>query len=168
MLELIIITILIAADQAAKYLTDAFLMPLGSTIPVWPGVFQLTSTHNTGAAWGLLSGFRWFFIVLTIAVCFFLALYLIRYRKKMHWLPRVTLALILAGAVGNLIDRAALGYVRDMFYFVLIDFPVFNVADSALSVGCVLLAINVLFMKDHSILASFDEKPPREGEERAG
>lgn len=168
MLELITIAVILLLDQASKYLTDIHLSPLGTTIPVWKDVFHLTSAHNTGAAWGMLKGFRWFFVVLTVVVVVLLVLFLIKYRKKLHWLPRLILSMIIAGAVGNLIDRIAFGYVRDMFYFVLINFPVFNVADSALSVGCVLLVINIMFMKKNSILEIEQKKDSGEATPDAG
>ena len=159
MLEIITIAVLLLLDQVSKYLTDLYLSPLGTTLPGWDGVFQLTSAHNTGAAWGMLKGFRWFFIVLTVAVLAALIIVMIRNRKKLFWFPRLILAMIVAGAAGNLIDRLLFGYVRDMFYFVLIDFPIFNVADSALSVGCVLLAVNILFMKKERSVLVIEDKP---------
>ena len=138
----------VAIDQATKFAARRFLT--GGSVPVIPGFFNLSLVFNRGAAWGMMQGRRFFFIGLTIAVCALLLVYLIKRRKELPALPRIILALILAGAVGNLIDRIALGYVRDMIYFVLIDFPIFNVADSALTIGCVLLCINVLFMKDRT------------------
>ena len=151
MLEIILITVLLAVDQAVKFLSEHFLTPLGSSYPLIPGVFQFTSAHNTGAAWGMLPGRKWMFLCLTLIVVVALALFLIRYRKKMTVLSRVTLSLLLAGALGNAIDRLILSYVRDMFDFCLINFPIFNVADSALSIGCCLLIIDMLFMKEKSV-----------------
>ena len=150
-MEIAIIVIVLALDQISKYLTDLYLTPLGTSLPVINGVFEITRAHNTGAAWGMLPGRKWFFLLMTLIVCAFLVYFLIRYRKQMTVLARITLSLLLAGALGNAIDRAILGYVRDMFYFSLINFPVFNVADSALTVGCVLLIIDLLFMKDRSV-----------------
>lgn len=168
MLEFLTVALILILDQGLKLWTDRVLTPLGTSISVIDGVFQLTSAHNTGAAWGMLKGWRWFFVALTLAVTIALVVFLVKYRKKLHWLPRLILALIIAGAVGNLIDRVALGYVRDMLYFVLIDFPIFNIADSALSVGCVLLAINILFMKKNSILEFEKHQKPDEAKPDAG
>lgn len=151
MLEIIVLAVILAADQLVKYWSETTLTPLGTSMPVIDGVFQFTSAHNTGAAWGMLPGKKWFFLVLTVLVCAFLVVFLVRYRKRMTVLSRVTLSLLLAGALGNFIDRAVLSYVRDMFDFCLINFPIFNVADSALTVGCCLLAIDVLFMKERSL-----------------
>ena len=149
-MELLIIIGVLLLDQVSKYLTDLFLVPLGSSCVLIPGVLQLTSAHNRGAAWGMMQGKRFFFIGLTVLVCVLIVFYLIKRRKTLPVIPRIILALILAGAVGNLIDRIAFGYVRDMIYFILIDFPIFNVADSALTIGCVLLCINILFMKEQT------------------
>jgi len=151
MLEIILIVAILAADQITKYLSEASLSPLGTSVPLIDGVFHFTSTHNTGAAWGLLPGKKWFFLILTFFVVVFLAFYLFRGRKRMTLLSRITLSLLLAGALGNAIDRAIFSYVRDFFDFCLINFPVFNVADSSLTIGCILMAIDVLFMKDKSM-----------------
>ncbi|MEG1525113.1 MAG: signal peptidase II [Clostridia bacterium] len=151
MLEILIVVVVLTIDQVVKYLSELYLSPLGTSLQVIPGVFQLTSAHNTGAAWGMLPGGKWLFLGLTLIVCVLIALFVIRYRKKMTILSRVTLSLLLAGALGNAIDRLVLSYVRDMFYFSLINFPIFNVADSALTVGCILLIADVLFMKERSV-----------------
>ena len=155
MLEGILIAVVLVADQLVKLWSERTLTPLGTSMPVIDGVFQLTSAHNTGAAWGVLPGKKWFFLILTLIVCAFLLFSLIRYRKRLMPLARVTLSLLLAGALGNAIDRAALSYVRDMFDFCLINFPIFNVADSALTIGCGLLVIDVLFMKERSLFEVF-------------
>ena len=71
----------------------------------------------------------------------------------------LALALLLSGAIGNLIDRVALGYVRDMIYVALIDFAVFNVADMAVTVGCCLLVLDLLFFKGKKYMEMMDKKP---------
>lgn len=151
MLEIIIIILILVIDQISKYLIQLYLSPVGSSLPLIEGVFHLTNAHNTGAAWGMLPGFRWMFIPLTIIVCGIIVFVMIRFHKKLCVFSRITLALLFAGAVGNLIDRVALSYVRDMFDFCLINFPVFNIADSSLTIGCILLVIDALFLKDRSI-----------------
>jgi signal peptidase II len=151
LLEIAIVIIILVVDQISKYLVQLYLSPVGTSLPLIDGVFHLTNAHNTGAAWGMLPGFRWMFIPLTIIVCGIIVFILIRYHKKLCVFSRITLALLFAGAVGNLIDRVALSYVRDMFDFCLINFPVFNVADSSLTVGCAFLVIDALFLKERSI-----------------
>ncbi len=151
MLEIFVVIAILVVDQISKYLVQLYLSPVGSSLPLIESVFHLTNAHNTGAAWGMLPGFRWMFIPLTIIVCGIVIFILIRFHKKLCVFSRITLALLLAGAVGNLIDRIALSYVRDMFDFRLINFPVFNIADSSLTIGCIMLVIDALFLKDRSI-----------------
>jgi len=152
LLELIIIIVILTLDQISKYLIQLYLSPVGSSLPVIGGFLQLTNVHNTGAAWGMLEGFRWLFIPMTLIVAAVLVYVIIRFRKKLTLFSRITLALLFAGAVGNFIDRVALSYVRDFLDITpWFSFPVFNVADSALSVGCVFLVIDALFLKEKSL-----------------
>lgn len=151
MLELIVVALIVMLDQWTKCLTDLYLMPLGTSVPLWQGVFHFTSAHNRGAAFGMLQGGRWVFLVVTIAACAVIVYFLIRYRKRAHVLLRICLAMILAGAIGNLVDRMWLGYVRDMLDFRLINFAIFNVADSAVTVGVILLAADMLFGKSKGL-----------------
>ncbi|MEA4913261.1 MAG: signal peptidase II [Christensenella sp.] len=152
MLELIIIIVILALDQISKYLIQLYLSPVGSSLPVINGFLQLTNVHNTGAAWGMLEGFRWLFIPMTLIVAAVLVYVIIRFHQKLTLFSRITLALLFAGAVGNFIDRALLSYVRDFLDITpWFSFPVFNVADSALSVGCVFLVIDALFLKEKSL-----------------
>ena len=116
----------------------------GQSVPIIPGVFQLTYVHNAGAAFGLFPGRQPFFIATSLAVLFVIAAYLRRARPT-EWPVVVALGLVSAGAIGNLIDRALIGQVTDFFDFTLIDFPVFNVADSAIVVGVGILAVWILF-----------------------
>lgn len=112
-----------------------------------PGALELTYLENRGAVWGLMQGWR---IVFLVATCLFLIVIVWFYakkRKEMSVLTRIILSLLFSGAVGNLIDRVLLGYVRDMIYFRLINFPVFNVADSAITIAAVLLVIETFFVK---------------------
>ena len=152
MLELIIIVVLLALDQISKYLVQLYLSPVGSSVPVIDGFLQLTNVHNTGAAWGMLEGFRWLFIPLTLIVAGALVFVIIRFHKKLSVFSRITLALLFAGAVGNFIDRVLLSFVRDFVDITpLFSFPVFNVADSALSIGCIMLVIDALLLKEKSL-----------------
>ena len=165
MLELIIIVVLLSLDQITKHLVQLYLSPVGSSIPVIDGLLQLTNVHNTGAAWGMLEGFRWLFIPLTLIVAGALVFVIIRFHKKLSVFSRITLALLFSGAIGNFIDRVLLSYVRDFMDITpLFSFPVFNVADSALSIGCVMLVIDALFLKDKSLIerVTFKKEAPAE------
>ena len=127
-------------DQITKYLVAANI-PLGDVVSVWPGVFHLTHVRNTGMAFSLLQGGRWFFLVMTLIA--FGALFVVLKKKWVtHPLGLWSLAAIAGGALGNLIDRVRLGYVVDM---IEVEFTVFNVADCFVVCGAILLVIYVLF-----------------------
>lgn len=154
MLEILIFIFVLALDQVSKALCAAWLPTLpGKTYPLIEGVFSLTYVENRGAAFGMLQNQRIFFLILTVAMCAAMVWFLIKERGKMHWLMRAAIALIIAGALGNFIDRLFLTYVRDMFYFELINFAVFNVADSAITVGATALILDLLFFKGRKYFA---------------
>jgi signal peptidase II len=129
-------------DQASK-LTIASSMQLYQSIDIMP-FFKLTYVHNTGAAFSFLSeagGWqRWFFAGLAMAISVVIAVWLTRL-KKHETLLAVALALVLGGAIGNLIDRLAYGYVIDFLdvYYQSWHWPAFNIADSAITLGVILM-----------------------------
>jgi len=138
---LIIVAAILLLDQAAKFLISKYLS-LGQSLPVIKGVLRLTLVHNRGAAFGLFKGGGVFFILVAVVV----AALVYSNLKKQGWhkisLNSVALSLILAGALGNLIDRARFGYVIDFLDFII--WPVFNVADSVVTVGAILLTYSML------------------------
>ncbi|WP_347081894.1 signal peptidase II [Enterococcus mundtii] len=138
----IISALIIGLDQWVKWLiVDNFA--LGETKSVIPGILSLNHIRNFGAAWSLLEGKMWFFTVVTIiAVVVILTLMIKNRRNGNRWFM-IGLTLILAGAIGNFIDRVRLGYVIDMFQTDFMNFPIFNVADISLVIGviCVLIYI---------------------------
>ena len=142
----ILVAALVLLDQAVKFLVRANIEPLGS-VPFLPHIMELTFVKNTGAAFSLFSEHTWLLSLISAVVAAAIAVLLVK-KVVAHPLGRIPLAMVLAGAVGNLIDRVALGYVTDMFQTTFIDFAVFNVADSCLTVGVVLLVIYVLFFYD--------------------
>lgn len=129
-------------DQYSKYLADEFLS-YGQPVALLP-VFDLTLVYNRGAAFSFLADAggwqRWFFSVLAAVVSLVLVIWLKRLKRE-ETLLAVALAMILGGALGNLYDRVTLGYVIDFIsvHYQAHYFPAFNVADSAISVGAVLL-----------------------------
>lgn len=141
---LICALLLIGVDQLTKYLAVIFLKGAES-VPLIPGVFELAYVENKGAAFGILPGGRWFFIVLTAFVIGAMLFFLLKGKFRGYAWINAAAALIIAGGVGNLIDRILYGYVVDFFYFRLIDFPVFNFADCCVVVGAILLLIQFLF-----------------------
>lgn len=169
MLELLILIGVVGLDQVSKYLSADILPTLeGGTFPIIQDVLHLTYAENRGAAFGMLQDMRWFFIIMTLLLSSLIAYLLIKKRSKLHTMLRISLALILSGAIGNnLIDRLIFGYVRDMIDFRLINFAVFNVADSAICVGAALLCIDIFFCKKgRAMLEELDEwmkkKPAKE------
>ena len=141
--------LVVAADQATKWAIIEWV-PLYGRVPI-SDMLNLTHQQNAGAAFSFLaneSGWqRWFFVVLASAVSAGIVAWLWRIRTSGPFLLAAGLSLVLGGAVGNLIDRAALGYVTDFIqvWFGSWAFPSFNVADSAISVGAALLIIDALF-----------------------
>ena len=133
----------VAVDQAAKFAVRAALPTPGASMPVFDDLVRLTFTRNEGAAYGLLPGGRLWFILVSVAAVCVIAGYLIRRRPQRAWLV-VALGLVAGGALGNLIDRAWFGWVTD-FVQVPFDFPVFNIADSAIVVGVAMLVWWLLF-----------------------
>ena len=129
----------LAADQAVKYLACR----LQTTFTLIPGVLAFTYAENTGMAFSLLSGRSWLLGLISAAVIVLGLMALRRYR--LGPLPSVAAMLMLGGAAGNMIDRLFHGYVVDMFEVLLFRFAIFNVADAALTVGCVLMAASLLF-----------------------
>ncbi|MDO4542939.1 MAG: signal peptidase II [Clostridia bacterium] len=146
MIELIIAVAVLAADMITKYLAATYWL---TPVTLISGVVQLTYVENVGAAWGMLGGARLFFIVITVIFCGLIIAAYVRNRNSMLRYSKVVLALVFSGALGNLIDRIIFGYVRDMIQPLFIDFPVFNIADSAIVIGTILLIIEVLFMKNN-------------------
>ncbi len=146
MLEIFVIILLTLSDQGVKYLIRSNLA-LGEQVDFIPHVLGLTHIHNEGAAFSMLTGARWFFVVLTVAFVAF-ALWVLFARKITHPMGRWTIVMVVAGAIGNLIDRAACGYVVDMFQVLFMNFAIFNVADIYVVVGGILFCVYYAFLHD--------------------
>ena len=132
---------LLGLDQWLKHYVTVNI-PLGEAQPLLPGVVELRTVHNYGAAWSSFSGMRWVLVAVTSLIV--LAVALIR-RIARHPLGVVSGALIISGGVGNIVDRVRLGYVVDMFNLEFIHYPVFNVADCCIVVGAVLAVVYYLW-----------------------
>ena len=151
-ISIIVGIILIAIDQVSKVWAVNTLaagdgsMPGIDSIELWQGVFHLQYTANRGGAWGILSGKQGILILITSIIIIGM-LFFIRHLPKTKWgdFSKVAFILVISGAIGNLIDRVLLGYVRDFFYFILIEFPIFNFADIFVVVGMSMLIIAMLF-----------------------
>lgn len=141
LLYILLVCGLLFIDQGVKGWVSATIR-VNTARPWLPDLMALTNLHNRGAAWSMFNGAQVFFIVITI-FALIVILYLM-YRCRHSVKEMIPLCLILAGTLGNFIDRLRLGYVVDMFELLPINFPVFNVADSCLTVGVVILAIVIL------------------------
>lgn len=163
MLQIIIIVLAVVADQVAKNLLVPMLQGLpNQTLTLIPNVFSLTYVKNNGASFGMFSGAQAFFIIITVLILIGGTIFMIKTRRKQSLFLKICLSLIVGGAIGNFIDRVAFGYVRDIFDFTHVYFPwVFNIADSCLVIGAILLAIYVIFIykgKDKGLQETAEKK----------
>ena len=153
---LLAIAACIAADQAVKLYVVSHLA-LHESAPLLPGVVELLYIQNTGGGFSILAGHTWLLTILTAALMAGVAALMVK-RVFPHPLAMWSMAAILGGGLGNLIDRVRLGYVVDMFNFQFMDYPVFNVADILVVCGTVCFAAYYLFLYD---------KPSKKGGEEA-
>ncbi len=137
-------------DILSKHFITQALPHVGDSMDVIPGFINFVYIQNTGAAWGMLAGRPVFLIIVSIII---LAIYLWFYAIRLKRLKNnssitlaVSVGLIAGGCIGNLVDRIAFGYVRDFINFQFMDFPVFNVADIALTVGIIIMFIYFIFI----------------------
>ena len=135
---------LLGLDQWVKHYVTVHI-PLGEAQPLLPGLVELRTVHNYGAAWSSLAGMRWLLVAITGVIIAAVAVILIR-RIVRHPVGVMAGFLILAGGVGNIIDRVRLGYVVDMFHLEFWpSYPVFNVADICVVCGALLGAVYYLW-----------------------
>jgi len=139
MLPLIIVFFVLSSDQISKAFVSAKLQ-LDQTIPLIKGITGLTLVHNRGAAFGIFRNQFYLFIIAGIAAIVLIYFGIKNNRQNKSYV--LCLSLILAGALGNLIDRLRFGYVIDFINFYI--WPVFNIADSAITIGAVFLAWIIL------------------------
>lgn len=145
----------VGLDQYTKWLTVENI-PLGGSVSAHNPIFSFTYLRNEGAAWSILEGKMWFFYLITLIAVIILVYLLVQNVGKSLWL-NVGLALILGGALGNFIDRLRFGYVVDMIQLDFINFPIFNIADSCLSVG-VLCVFVYIILDDYRGKGRINEK----------
>ncbi|MDK2586170.1 signal peptidase II [Romboutsia sedimentorum] len=145
MLYELIIVLLIGIDQASKMWALNSLKEIGS-IPIIENVFHLTYVENRGAAFGMLQNNQSIFIIVALAASVFGLYYL--HTKKVNFLGKASIILIIAGAIGNLIDRIRIGFVVDYFDFRFIWEYVFNIADIFVVVGTIMLCAYIIFFEE--------------------
>ena len=150
-LVLLIVAATIIIDQLTKFLVVQY-MTIGQSISIIDHFLYITSHRNEGAAWGILQGKMLFFYVVTLIVIGVVILWIRRLDVKTEKLLVITLSLILGGAIGNFIDRVMYQHVVDFIdtYIFGYNFPIFNIADSALCIGVFLMAVDaILDVKRH-------------------
>lgn len=148
---------LLALDQWVKHWITVNL-PLGEGMDFLPGLVELRTVHNYGAAWSSFSGMRWLLVAVTSCIVLAVVAVLVR-RAVRHPLGEAACFLIISGGLGNIIDRVRLGYVVDMFNFLFMNYPVFNVADICVVCGCILGAVYYLFLYE-----KYDKKDKKHGD----
>ncbi len=143
-ISLFIIIIILVLDQITKFII-ASSMKVGDSFEVIPNFLNITSHRNDGAAWGILSGKMSFFFIITIIILVVLIVFYIKEAKN-NLLMQIAISLLFAGALGNFIDRVLHGEVVDFVdtYIFGYNFPIFNVADSSLTIGVLLIIIALL------------------------
>ena len=133
----------LALDRWLKAYVTANI-PLGQAQSLLPGVVELRTVHNYGAAWSSFSGSRWLLVAVTCIIVIFVTVLLVR-RVVRHPLGVAACCMVISGGLGNIIDRVRLGYVVDMFNLLFMNYPVFNVADILVVCGAVLGCIYYLW-----------------------
>ncbi len=145
-MDLIIIIALILFDQFTKKLAVAKLMEKPA-FPLIKGVLEFDYLENRGVAFGMLQGQKIFILIVGVVFIAVLMWFMLKMPmgKKFTWL-HVVISFVIAGGIGNIIDRVSLGYVIDFISFVLIHFPIFNVADCYVVCGIIVMCIMILFV----------------------
>ena len=139
----------VGLDQLTKYIAASNL-PIDASpdVKLWEGVLHFRCISNDGAAFGMLDEHRWVFMSVSTVVIIGMLAFMVWKRRSIPPALGIAISLVISGGIGNMIDRVALGYVVDFIYFVPIDFPCFNVADSFVCIGAAVMFVCILFMKD--------------------
>ncbi len=144
-LPIVVIIVLVGIDQLTKYLALNMLAHIGS-VTIIEKIFSLTFVENRGAAFGIMQGGRLIFLVAIPIILIATTYYYIKLPQgQVYKFMRMALVLIMAGAIGNYLDRLFRGYVIDFFHATFIDFPVFNVADIFVVCGTISLSVLLIF-----------------------
>jgi|GEM_PF-393290 len=144
-MTVVIVVLIVLLDQITKYLAVTYVKPQIS-VPLIEGVFNFTYHENKGAFLGLFADNRWVFLIASTVAIIAMTVYLIK-AKNVHILVRISVAMLIGGGIGNMIDRTVLGYVIDFLDAAIIRFPIFNVADSFITIGAGLMIVYLLFFE---------------------
>ena len=137
----VMIVLIVAFDQFTKYLAKTCLQ--NGAVPFIKNCVQFRYAENTGMAFSMFSGARWIFVVLTVVICAVGLWYLFSDRCPDLWYYW-SIGVVVSGGIGNLIDRALYGYVVDFIEPLFVDFAVFNIADSAVTLGASVLIVRLI------------------------
>jgi len=140
-----IMILCVVLDQVTKLAVVEKLAPIG-TYPLIEEIFHFTYVENRGAAFGMLADHRWVFMILSTAAILVMLVWLFIEKPKSWWV-RISTAFVIAGGIGNMIDRVRLGYVVDFIDCRFIDFYVFNVADSFVCIGCGMFLAGAVYLE---------------------
>ena len=146
MIYIVLILILVGADQLSKYLIDSYMLE-GETLPIINDFFHLTYVKNRGIAFGMFQGKLDIISIATIIAIVAIAYYLYKERNKLSMIEKMVFIYILAGAIGNMIDRAFRGFVVDMVDFRGVWSYVFNLADVWINIGVVFVLLDQLILR---------------------
>lgn len=146
MIYIVLILILVDADQLSKYLIDSYMLE-GETLPIINDFFHLTYVKNRGIAFGMFQGKLDIISIATIIAIVAIAYYLYKERNKLSMIEKMGFIYILAGAIGNMIDRAFRGFVVDMVDFRGVWSYVFNLADVWINIGVVFVLLDQLILR---------------------
>lgn len=146
MIYIVLILILVGADQLSKYLIDSYMLE-GETLPIINDFFHLTYVKNRGIAFGMFQGKLDIISIATIIAIVVIAYYLYKERNKLSMIEKMGFIYILAGAIGNMIDRAFRGFVVDMVDFRGVWSYVFNLADVWINIGVVFVLLDQLILR---------------------
>ncbi|MCF1783885.1 MAG: signal peptidase II [Lactobacillus mulieris] len=146
LLYLFIAFLVVLCDQGLKYYISHSFM-LGQEHILIDGLLSFTYVKNTGAAWNILTGQMWLFYIISI-IAIIACLYFLYNKKYNNPIFKTGIGLVLGGVIGNFIDRLHLKYVIDMIQLDFINFNIFNIADSAITVGIVLIFVYLIFFSE--------------------
>lgn len=139
---IIIFTVIFLVIDIVSKLLISNLMYVGQSFQIVKSFFNITYVKNTGAAWSILSGRTWLLILVSLVIISFIIFYIFKNKPKSK-LEKISYSMVLGGAIGNLLDRIIYGYVVDFLDFNIFgyDYPIFNLADSFILVGVIILVI---------------------------
>lgn len=153
-MPILLIFVIVFIDQISKYIITHNI-ELSESIPIIQDIFHITYTRNYGAAFSILQNQRFFLIIITSIVSIIILVTMFRYYKSLDKALLYSLSFIVAGAIGNLIDRVRLKYVIDFLDFRI--WPIFNVADMSVVVGSILIVWYMLFLEPKKQKAKKDD-----------